>query len=183
MEEKPSLQKLRHEEFMRSSGDTLIEWQYIEESLYVIFQLVSQIEDSRLRSAIFYALTSTQSRVKLIDEIVKVMLTDSVLVREWASLAKKIRREADVRNAIAHGITSTVRKPNDPEGGYYPTISRPAAHTTIRGEEHWDAQRLSTIRQSFSDLGLEMYRFCRRVQVNHDQSKNSQQGSKAIDGS
>jgi hypothetical protein len=96
------------DEFIRSYGEALLEWNYIEHRLFLWFVDIAELEDRMARAIFFSATKSFQARSDLLSGVIGARRFDG----EIGEAARKFIKEAIIkansyvglRNSLAHGL-------------------------------------------------------------------------------
>jgi hypothetical protein len=80
----------------------MLSWQAVEFCLLQLFLAVIRAHDLQIASAVYHAVTNTNTRLEMITEGLKLALPETAIQKEWTKLRKKIGNNTAKRNFLAH---------------------------------------------------------------------------------
>jgi hypothetical protein len=89
-------------EFFEAYGRAMLEWQYVEVNLFLIFSVLMRGRDHHIVSAAYHAIMPLHSKLGMITEAMRVAFPETPLFRDWRALRKGIKEQSEKRNKLAH---------------------------------------------------------------------------------
>jgi hypothetical protein len=117
--------KLKEEtdELVRSVGNVTLAWAHLDTSLAELLASIigDRSHNHALAAAIYFAPGSLDVRLKVVDQAINAVMHDQpasdMTLPLWSGIHNRIKRQKDVRNAVAHGMIARrgpVTRPTGP---------------------------------------------------------------------
>jgi hypothetical protein len=88
--------------FYRAIGKSLTAWQYVEQSLAGLFQIVSTCQSAEISRAIFFSPNDFREKLNMTHVALRTPLRAKAELANWSLLRKRMFDESEFRNALAH---------------------------------------------------------------------------------
>jgi len=122
------------EYFYCELGETIQEWGRVELGVYQLYLVIMDGANQHSVSVTFNHIQSFESKVKLIDSCLKLLLdTDSQEFKDWKKYRKEARDLNDKRNIIVHGSVKFSSKEIFIGPSYFDSLALVKNKTTHKG--------------------------------------------------
>jgi hypothetical protein len=142
-------------DFLRAFAKAVLAWQHVEDSIYLIFNSILRHDEPKIVAAAFHAVLSLDARISMVDESLRAATNEEAIIKRWATLNKRVKRRALIRNKLAHlGVTDVVSR----EGFSMKLISS-MHQVSSRGRVEHDIEEIKGFWRSFCELTNELIDF------------------------
>ena len=154
------------EQFYEATGRANAAWQRVEDGICDIFSrtVICSVAGTmktfhpnalRLIYGIFYASTNIRGRLGMVDTLIKELIGDEEIMREWTTISNKTLRFYKRRNVIAHGYVL-----GNETGASVVHIS---IHNGSLKDKYLDIEQVRLCEQSFRRLGDRSHALAQRI--------------------
>jgi len=102
MPKEASLEEQQLQQFTQHLGTAILEWQSVEEQLFLVFHYLLRCDVINISSMIYHSIANLNIKLGMIDGAAKEVLGPIPLYNKWAKLYKRIRAAASRRNDLVH---------------------------------------------------------------------------------
>jgi hypothetical protein len=149
-------------EFFETYGRAMLAWQYVEDSLFLIFSTLVRGRDHHIVSAVYHAIVNLNSKLDMITEAMQVAFPETPLFLEWEKLEKAIRSHARNRNILAH-FTLLGSIPKEAEDAVTLRLARSMYDARHKAHLEPDIKQIAAWDASFGNLGDKVDAFRRKL--------------------
>lgn len=149
-------------EFVEAHTRAVLEWDAIEQRLFLIFSALVRAASPEVTSAVFHSVVALKTRLTMIDAAVRVFLRDGDLYLEWRTLHERVSGEAKHRNRLA--LFASVQKLNSSNDSPHHFELSSIFDVAAAPREDYDAQQIRAWHDGFRSLAADLHGFLTRVE-------------------
>jgi hypothetical protein len=138
-------------EFFEAYGRAMLQWQYVEANLFLIFSSLIRGRDHHAVSAAYHAVVNLNSKLDMITEVMRVLFPEAPLLSDWERLRKKVSKQSANRNVLAHFVVLG-HLSAEAEGPVTLRLARSIYDVRHRTPAEYDLNQIATWDKSFGIL-------------------------------
>jgi hypothetical protein len=162
----PPLDQYVGSKLFYSLGLAMTSWAHVQIGLLGVFHKVSTIESFPLASTIFYTPINDSTRADMVDNAIKISVTDPNLLDQWDKLRRQVNKYREKRNLLAHFMSLHDWESDRDKDVLTPSIFSHAAWLRYKGRKGWptyNAKQVMEIASSFGCLARDLEEFAKKI--------------------
>jgi hypothetical protein len=149
-------------EFFETYGRAMLQWQFVEANLFLIFNSLIRGRDHHIVSAAYHAVINFNSKLEMITEAIQVAFPETPLFTEWERLRKKISKQARNRNVLAH-YALLGHLPTGAKDSVTLRLARSIFDVRHKGHAEYDLKQIAAWGDSFTAAAGELDAFSKKL--------------------